>query len=160
MPVLWKQWQILFSWAPKSLGTVTTVTKLNDACSLKVNLWQTNCVKKQSYQVHIVKAMVFPSSHIWIWELDHKEGWELKNWYFQTVVLGKTLESPLDYKEIKPVIPKGNQPWIFTGRIAAKTEALILWPPDAKSQLIGKDPDARQDWRQNKKVLPENEMVR
>ena len=119
-----------------------------------------DCVKKQSYQVHIVKAMVFPSSHIWMWELDHKEDWELKNWYLQTVVLDKTLESPLDCKEIKPVNPKGNQPWIFTGGIAAKTKALILWPPDAKSQLIGKDPDAGQDWRQNKKVLAEYEMIR
>ena len=119
-----------------------------------------DCVKKQSYQVHIVKAMVFPSSHIWMCELDHKEDWELKNWYFQTVVLEKTLENPLDCKEIKPVNPKGNQPWIFTGGVAAKTKALILWPPDAKSQLIGKDPDAGQDWRQNKKVLAEYEMIR
>ena len=118
-----------------------------------------DCEKKQSYQVHIVKAMVFPSSHIWMWELDHKEDWELKNLYFQTAVLEKSLESPLNCQEIKPVNPKGNQPWIFTGSIAAKTEALILWPPDAKSQLIGKDPDARQDRRQNKKVLAEYEMI-
>ena len=94
-----------------------------------------------------------------MWELDHKEDWELKNQYFQTVVLEKSLESPLTCQEIKPVNPKGNQPWIFTGSIAAKTEALILWPPDAKSQLIGKDPDARQDRRQNKKVLAEYEMI-
>ena len=80
----------------------------------------------------------FSSSQVWMWELDRKEGWTLKNWCFQTVVLEKTLESPLDRKEIKPVNPKGNQPWIVIGRTDA--EALILWPPDAKSQLIGKDP--------------------
>ena len=76
-----------------------------------------------------------------MWELDHKEGWVPKNWCFWTVVLEKTLESPLDYKDIKRVNPKGNQPWIFTGRTDAEAEAPILWPPDAKHQLIGKDPD-------------------
>ena len=87
----------------------------------------------------------FSSSHVWMWELDHKEGWELKNWCFRTVVLEKTLESPLDGKEIKPVSPKGNQPLIFIGRTDA--EAPIFWPPDVKSQLIGKDPDGGKDWR-------------
>ena len=77
-----------------------------------------------------------------MWELDRKEGWALKNWCFQTVVLEKILESPLDSKEIKPVNPKRNQPWIFMGKAGAKAETPILWPPDAKSQLIGKDPDA------------------
>ena len=91
------------------------------------------------------KAMIFFSSHVWMWELDHKEGWELKNWCFRTVVLEKTLESPLDGKEIKPVSPKGNQPLIFIGRTDA--EAPIFWPPDVKSQLIGKDPDGGKDWR-------------
>ena len=85
-----------------------------------------------------------------MWELDHKEGWAPKNWCFQTVVLEKTLESPLDCK-IKPVNPKGNQSWIFIGRTDAETEAPILWPPNAKSQLIGKDPDAGKDWRQEVK---------
>ena len=85
----------------------------------------------------------FSSSHVQIWEVDHKEGWMPKNWCFRTVVLEKTLESPMGSKEIKPVTPKGNQPWIFIGRTDA--EALILWPPDAKSQLIGKDPDAGKD---------------
>ena len=82
----------------------------------------------------------FSSSHLCIWELDHKEGWELKNWCFQVVVLEKTLESPLDIKQMKPVNPKGNQSWIFIGM----TEIPILWPPDEKSQFIGKDPDARR----------------
>ena len=81
----------------------------------------------------------FSSSHIWMWELDSKESWSLKNWCFWAMVLKKTLESPLDCKEMKPVNPKGNQPWIFTGRTVAKTETPILWPPHAKSWLIGKD---------------------
>jgi len=111
-------------------------------------------------EVHIVKAMVFfPSSHALMWQLDHKEGWAPMNWCFWTVVLEKTLESPLDCKEIKPVNPEGNQSWIFTGRTDAEIEALILWPPDEKSQLIGKDPDAGKDWRQEEKGMTEEEMV-
>ena len=94
-----------------------------------------------------------------MWELDHKEGWVLKNWCFQFAVLEKTLESPLDTKEIKPVHPKGNQPWIFIGRTHAEAEAPILWPPDVKRWLIGKDPDAGKDWRQEEKGMTEDEMV-
>ena len=90
-----------------------------------------------------------------MWELDLKEGWASKNWCFQTVVLEKTLESPLDSKEIKQVNPKGNQPWIFIGRTDA--EAPIVWKPDAKSWLSGKDPNAGKDWRQ-KKGVAEDEM--
>ena len=108
-------------------------------------------------KVHLVKAMVFFSSHMWMWELDYKESWALKNWRFWTVVLEKTLESPLDCKENKPVNPKGNQSWIFIGRTDA--EAPILWPPDAKSQHIRKDPDAGKDWRQEEKGTTEDEMV-
>ena len=92
----------------------------------------------------------FSSRHVQIWELDHKEGWAPKNWCFQTVVLEKTLESPLESKEIKPVNPKGNQPWIFIGRTYAKAEAPILWPPDPKSPFTGKDPDVGKDWGQEK----------
>ena len=92
----------------------------------------------------------FSSSHVWMWELDYKESWEPKNWCFWTVVLEKTLESPLDCKEIKPVNPEGNQPWIFIGRTDAEAEAPTLWPPDAKSRLIRKDPDAGKDWRQRR----------
>ena len=91
----------------------------------------------------------FPSSHVCMWQLDRKAGWVLKNWCFLTVVLEKTLESPLDCKEIKHVNPKGNQSWIFSGRTDA--EAPILWPPDAKSWLTGKDPDADKDWKQEEK---------
>ena len=93
----------------------------------------------------------FSSSHVQMWELDHKEGWVPKNWCFLSVVLKKTLESPLDSKEIKPVNPKGNQPWIFTGRTDAEPKAPILWPPDLKSWLTGKDPDAGKDWRWEEK---------
>ena len=96
--------------------------------------------------------------HVWMWEMDHKEGWVLKNWCLQTVVMVKTLESPLDSKEIKPVNPKGNQPWIFIGRTDADTEAPILWSPDMRSWLIGKVPDARKVWGQEEKGVTEAEM--
>ena len=96
-------------------------------------------------KVRLVKAMVFPSSHVWMWELDYKESWAPKNWCFWTVVLEKTLESPLACKEIQPVHPKGNQSWIFTGRTDAEAEAPTLWPPDVKNRLTGKDPDAGKD---------------
>ena len=99
----------------------------------------------------------FSSSHIWMWELDHKESWVPKNWCFWTVVLEKTLESPLDCKEIKIVNLKGNQSWLFIGRTDAKAEAPILWPPDVKVWLTGKDPDAGKDWRQ--KWTTEDEVV-
>ena len=96
-----------------------------------------------------------------MWELDHKEGWALKNWYFQTVVLEKTFGSPLDSKEIKSVNPNGNQPWIYIGKTDAEAEAPVLWSPDMKSQLIGKDPDAGKDWGQEEKGrATEDEMVR
>ena len=101
----------------------------------------------------------FSSSHVWMWELDYKECWAQKNWCFWTVVLEKTLESSLDCKEIQPVHPKGNQSWIFIGRTDAQAEMLILWPPDGKSQLIRKDPDAGKVWRQEEKGTAEDEMV-
>ena len=109
----------------------------------------------------------FSGSHVWMRELDHKESWAPKNVNmnlrsisFGTVVLEKkTLESPLDCKEIKPVNPKGNQPWIFTGRTDAEAETPILWPPDVKNWLIGKDSDAGKDWRQEEKGAMEDEMA-
>ena len=110
-------------------------------------------------KVHLVKAMIFSSSHIWMRELNHKEGWAWKNWLFWIVVLEKTLESLLDCKEMKPVNSKGNQSWIFIGRTAAEAEALVLWPPNAKSWLTGKDPDAGKDWGQEERGLTEDEMV-
>ena len=101
----------------------------------------------------------FSSSHVRMWELDHKEGWAPKNWCFLTVVLEKTLESPLDCKEIQPVHPKGDQSWVFIGRTDAEAETPILWPPDAKSWLIWKDPDAGKDRGRQEKGTTEDEMV-
>ena len=102
-------------------------------------------------KAYVVKAMVLSSNHVWMWELDHKEGWAPKNWCFWNVVLEKTLESPLDCKEIKPLNPKGNQSWIFIGRTDA--EAPILWSPDVKNWLTGKDRDAGKDIRQEDKGM-------
>ena len=100
----------------------------------------------------------FSSGHVWMWELDYKESWVLKNWCFWTVMLEKTLESPLDCKEIQPVYPKGDQSWVFIGRADVEAETPVLWPPDAKSWLIGKDPDAGKDWGQEK-GMTEDAMV-
>ena len=110
-----------------------------------------NIVTSQSYG--------FSKSHVWIWELDHKEGWVPKKWCFQIVVLEKILDSPMDFKEIEPDNPEGNQPWIFIGKTDAEGEAAILWPPDAKNWLIGKDPYAGKDWGQKEKGVTEDEMV-
>ena len=110
-------------------------------------------------KVHLVKAMVFSSSHVWIWELNYKEIWAPKNWCFWTVVLENTLESLLDCKEIQPVHPKGNQSWIFIGRTNAEAETPILCPPDAKNWLIWKDPDAGSDWGQEENGMIEDEMA-
>jgi len=109
------------------------------------------CPSSQSYG--------FSSGHVWMWRLDYKESWAPKNWCFWTVVLEKTLENPLDCKEIQPVNPKGNQPWIFIGRTDAEAETPILWPLDAKNWLIGKDPDTDKDWRQEEKGIRKDEMV-
>ena len=101
----------------------------------------------------------FSSSQVWMWELDYKESWALKNWCSWTVVLQKTLESPLDCKEIQPVHPKGNQSWIFIGRTDSEAEIPKLWPPDVKNWLIWKDPDVGREWRKAKGTT-EDEMVR
>ena len=101
----------------------------------------------------------FSSSHAWIWKLDHKESWAPKDGCFWTVVLEKTLESPLDCKAIQGVNPKGNQSWIFIGKLDAEAEALILWPPYVKNWVTGKDSNAEKDWRQQKKGTTEDEMV-
>ena len=101
----------------------------------------------------------FSSSHVWMWELNHKESWAPKSWCFWIVVLEKTLESPLDCKTTQPIHPKGDQSWVFIGRTDVEAEAPILWPPDAKNWLIGKDPDAGKDWRQEEKGTTEDETV-
>ena len=159
-----KQWETLFFWAPKSLQMVTAAVKLKDACSWKKSYdkprqhikkqrryFANKCPSSQSYG--------FPSSHVWMWKLDYKESWAPKNQCFWTVVLEKTLESPLDSKEIQPVHPKRHQSWIFIGRSDTEAEIPILWPPDAKNWLIWKDPDAGQDLRLKEKEMTEDEMV-
>ena len=131
--------------------------------------WKESCdkprqhIKKQrhhfAYKGPYSQSYGFSSSLVWMWELDHKEGWALKNWCFWTVVLKKTLESPLDSKEIKLVKPKRSQPWIFIGRTGAEAEVPILWPFGMKSWLIGKDPDAGKDWGQEEKGAAEDETA-
>ena len=101
----------------------------------------------------------FSSGHVWMWELDCEESWVPKNWCFWTVVLEKTLESPLDYREIHPVHPKGDRSWVFIGRTDAEAETPIFWPPHAKSWLIGEDLDAGRDWGQVEKGTTEDEMA-
>ena len=101
----------------------------------------------------------FSSGHVWMWELDYKESWMPKNWYFWTVVLEKTLESPLDCKEIQPVHSEGDQSWVFIGGTDVEAETPILWPPDGKSWLTWIDPDPGKDWRQEEKGPTEDEMV-
>ena len=143
---------------------VTAAMILKEACSLEksYNKPREHIKKQRHYFANKAlssQSYGFSTSHVWMWELDYKESWALKNWWFWTVVLEKTLESPLDCKEIQPVHPKGNQSWIFIGRTDAEAETPILWPPDVKNWLIWKDPDARQDWRQEEKGMTEDEMV-
>ena len=148
----WKKWQTIWG-APKSLQMLTAAMKLKDAGSLEES-YQLSILKSRDITlpkiVSLVKAMVSPVV-MYGCELDCKESWALKNWCFWSVVLQKTLESPLDCKEIQPVHTKGNQSWIFIGRTDAKAETPILWPPDAKSWLIWKDTYAGKDWRWEEK---------
>ena len=151
-----KQGQTLFSWASKLLQMVTTAMKLKYACSLeeKYDKSRQHIEKKRHYFANkglSSQSYGFSSSHVWMWKLDHKEGWALKNWCFWTVVLEKTLESPLDCKEIQPVHPNGNQHWIFIGWADAEPETPILWPSDVKGWLTRKYTDAGKDGRQEEK---------
>ena len=143
---------------------MTAALKLKDACSLEKSYAKPRqYIKKQRYHFTnkgpYSQSYDFSSSHVWIWELDYKESRVLKNWCFWTVVLEKSLESPLDYKEIQPVHPKGDQSWVFIGRTDAEAEAPILWPPDAKNWLIWKDPDAGKNWRHEEKGTTEDDVV-
>ena len=158
----WKQCQTLFEGAPKSLQMVIAVMKWKDPYPLQGSYDQPSILKSRYItlptKVSLVKAMVFPVV-MYGCELDYKESWALRNWSFWTVVLEKTLESPMDCKEIQPVHPKGNQSWIFIRRTHAEAETLVLWPPHAKSGLIGKDSDAGRDWGQEEKGTTEDEMA-
>ena len=160
----WKQCQTLFWGAPKSLQMVTAAMKLRHLFLGRKVMTNLDRVLKSRDITLLAKFRLSQSygsssSHVWMWELDYKESCVLKNCCFWTMVLEKTLESPLDYKKIKPVHPKENQSWIFIGKIDAEAEATILWLPDANSWLTGKDPDAGKDWGQKKKGMTEDEMV-
>ena len=138
--------------------------KLKDAYSFKESYDQPRQhIQKQRYYFANKgpsrQSYGFSSSHVWMWELDYKESWVPRNWRFWTVVLEKTLESPLDCKEIQQVYPKGYQPWILIGRTDAEAETPILWPPDVKNWLIWKDPHAGKYWRWEEKGTTEDEMV-
>ena len=162
----WKQWQTIF--------LVMKITADSDySHEIKRHLLlgrkaMTNVFKSRDItlptKVCLVKSMFFLfvcflSSHVWMQDLEYKEIWVPKNWCFWTVVLEKTLESSLDCSEIQPFNPRGNQSWIFIGRTDVEAENSIFWPPDAKNWLIGKDPDARNDWVREEKGMTEDEMV-
>ena len=154
----------LFFGAPKSLQMVIAAMKLKDVYSLEGHYDQPkqHITKQRHYFANkglSSQGYGFSSSYVWMWEFDYKESWAPKNWCFWTVVLEKTLESPLDCKEIQPVHPQGDMPWVFIGRTDVEAETPILWPPDAKSWLIWKDPDAGKDWGQEEKGTTEDEMV-
>jgi len=157
----WKQWQTLF-WEGSKFTADGDCSHEIKRCMVLGRKAMTNLdsILKSKKQRHCFadkgsssQSYGFSSSHVQMWEVDHKESWVPKNWCFWTVVLEKTLASPSDCKEIKPVNTKGNQFWIFSGRTDAdaEAEAPILWPPDVKNWLIGKEPDSGQDWRQEEK---------
>ena len=150
----------LFSWAPKSLQMVTAAMKLKTLTPWKKSYDQHRQHTKKQRHYFAKKGPSsqdygFSSGPVCFWELDYKESWVLKNWCFWTVVSEKTPDSPLDCKEIQPVHPKGNQSWVFIGRTDVEAETPILWPPDTKGWLIGKDPDAGIDWGQEEKGVTE-----
>ena len=151
----WKQCQTLFFWAPKSLQMVTCSHEIKRRLLLGRKLWSTWIAYLKAETLLCQQRSVY----VWMWELDGEESWALKNWSFWTVVLERTLESPLDCKEIQLVNPKGNHSWIFIGRTDAEAETPILWPPHVKSWFIGNDPDAGRDWGQEEKGTTEDEMV-
>ena len=158
----WKQWQTLFLGGSK-------ITAGGD-CSHEIKRWlllgrkaTTNLdsiLKSRNIAIKGLSSQSygFSSSHVWMWEFDYKQSWASKNWCFSSVVLEKTLESPLDCKEIQPVNPQGLQTWIFKGRTDVEAETPILWPTDVKNWLIRKDPDAGKDWGQEK-GMTEDEMA-
>ena len=157
-----KQWEILFLGGSKITadGDWSHEIKRHLLLGRKTDQPRQHIKKQRHYLANkgpSSQSYGFSSGHVWMWDLDYKESWVPKNWCFWTVVLEKTLESPLDSKEIQPVHSKGNQSWIFIGRTDAETP--ILWPPDVKNWLIGKDPDDGKDWRQEERGMTEDEMV-
>ena len=143
MGIQWKQWLTLCFWVPKSLQMVIAAMKLKDTYSLEGKLYQPRLhIEKQRYYFANLgsssQGYGFSSGHVLMWELDYKESWVPKNWCFWTMVLEKTLESPLDFKEIQPVHPKADKSWVFIGRTDVEAETPILWPPDVKNWLIWK----------------------
>ena len=160
----WKQCQTLFWGAPKSLQMVMAAMKLKHAYSFEGKLWPTEIAYSKAETLlcwlrSSSQGYGFSCGHVWMWELDCEEGWVLKNWCFWAVVLEKTLESPLDCKEIQPVHSKRDQSWVFIRRTDAEAETPILWPPHAKSWLTGKDSDAGRDWGQEEKGMTEDKMA-
>ena len=161
----WKQWLTLFFWTPEITADGDCSHEIKRCLLLgrKVMTNLDSIFKSRdmtlSTKVHLVKVIVFSSGCVWMWELDCKESWALKNWCFWTVVLEKTPESPLDCNEIQPVHPKGDQSWVFIGRTDAEAETPILWLPDAKSWLIRKDCDAGKNWGEEEKGKTEDKMV-
>ena len=159
----WKKWEY-FGGAPKSLqnGDCSHEIKRHLLLGRKVMTKLESILKNRNIilPTKVRQSYGFTGSYIWMWDLDYKESWVPKNWCFWTVVLEKTLESPLDCKEIQPVHPKGSQSWIFIGRTDAKAEAPTHWPPDGKSWLIWKDHDAEKDWKREEKGMTEDEVVR
>ena len=147
------------------LGDSKITANLKDACSLRAKaMINLDSIFKKQRHYFANKGLssqnyVFSSNHLLMWELDYKKSWALRNWCFSTVVAEKTLEGPLDTKEIQPVHPTGNQCWIVTGRIDAEAETPTLWPPNVKNWLIGKGPDAGKDWKWKEKGITEDEMV-
>jgi len=160
----WKWWETLLLQLPNHCGwwlqpwnykTLVPWKKSNHRLRLHIKKQRHYFVYKGLYH----QSYSFSSSHVWIWELDKTKGWAPKSWCLWNVVLEKTLESSWESMEIIPVGPKGNQPWIFIGRTDDEAEALILWPPDVKSELIGRYPDTGNDWSQEEKGTTEDEIV-
>ena len=127
------------------------MTNVDSILKKQTHYFVNKCLSSQGYG--------FSCGHVWMWELDYRESWRLKNWCFWTVMFEKTLESPFACEEIQPVHPKGDQSWVFIGRTDVEAETPVLWPHDVKIWLIGKDPDAWKDWGQEEKGMTEDEMV-